>query len=238
MRLMTKFITAFLVLMLTACNGEASDRYIVKTASPAEVSSVIAHEGGEIVRTVPKIGILVMKVPEHARDKVMAALSRNPHIEYVEPDLIVAPDDLVPNDPRYPDQWHLHTINAAEAWQGGSGSGQVIAILDTGVDGTHQELIGRVRPGFNAVDGSSDVTDVHGHGTAVAGTAVAGTGNGLDIAAVAWSAEILPVKITNQVDGWAYHSDMAAGMIWAADQGATVVNLSYSNVYRLSLIHI
>ena len=92
---------------------------------------------------------------------------------------------------------------------------------------THPDLSSKLLPGWNAVDGSNDTSDIHGHGTAVAGTAAAHTNNANGVAGVASNAAILPVRITNTSDGYAYWSDIARGLTWAADQGADVANISY-----------
>lgn len=231
-----KLIMAFAVLALTACNDDTTTNHDTQPTTrivfggpdrPAALASVNAYS----LQGVERLGIRVVEVPTEEADRIIQELASDPDVQFVEVDQLLYPG-FVPNDPRYPEQWHLLKINAAEAWHGGSGEGQVIAILDTGVDTNHQEIIGRTLPGTNIVDGSSDVSDVHGHGTAVAGTAAAITGNGLDIASIAWGAEILPVKITNQENGGAWTSDMAAAMVWAVDNGADIINLSYNNVYR------
>ena len=103
----------------------------------------------------------------------------------------------------------------------------MVAVLDTGVDGTHPDLAGKLLPGWNAVDSSNNTADINGHGTAVAGTAAAATNNASGVAGVAWNAAILPVRITNSSDGYAYWSDIARGLSWAANQGADVANISY-----------
>ena len=69
-----------------------------------------------------------------------------------------------------------------------------IAILDSGVDGTHPDLASQMVPGWNFYDGNADTSDVNGHGTAVAGAAAASSNNGLGVAAVAGRASIMPVR--------------------------------------------
>jgi hypothetical protein len=82
-------------------------------------------------------------------------------------------------------------------------------------------------PGWNAASGNTDVTDITGHGTSVAGVIAAASNNALGVTSVAWSARIMPVRITNRSDGWAYTSTIASGLTWAADHGARVANISY-----------
>ncbi|MEO3928760.1 S8 family serine peptidase [Micromonosporaceae bacterium B7E4] len=116
-------------------------------------------------------------------------------------------------------------IGAPAAWQAGlDGSGVKVAVLDTGVDQTHPDLAGKVTA--RNFSGSPDTTDHHGHGTHVAAT-VAGTGagSGGTRKGVAPGASLLAGKVLGD-DGVGYDSWIIAGMEWAAEQGAAVVNMS------------
>jgi len=109
-------------------------------------------------------------------------------------------------------------VGAPEAWAAGyDGTGVTVAVLDSGVDATHPALAGRVTTHQNFTQGNEDDKDRTGHGTHVAST-VAGT------AGVAPGARLLDGKIC--VVGGCAESWIVAGMQWAADQGAAVVNLS------------
>jgi subtilisin family serine protease len=138
-----------------------------------------------------------------------------------------APQTL-PNDPLYPNQWHLPRVGAPVAWGTTTGAASVIvAVLDTGCDPAHPDLSPKYVPGWNLFDGNADTADVQGHGTAVAGTAAAQGGDGVGVASVAWGpVRIMPIRISDAT-GWAYWSTLADGIRWAADRGARVVNASY-----------
>lgn len=84
-----------------------------------------------------------------------------------------------------------------------------------------------ILPGFNTADGSSNISDIHGHGTWVAGTIAALTNNGIGVSSVAPNVRMIPVRVSNFEDGSAYASDIAEGIALAADNGARVVNASY-----------
>ncbi len=134
-----------------------------------------------------------------------------------------------PSDPLYPRQWALPLVRAPEAWDAASGEGVVVAIIDSGVDGRHPDLAGRVLPGLDA---STDQelpagtnTDRLGHGTAVASVAAAGLDDGVGMAGLAGGARILPVRVGDP-SGGACWSEVAKALVWAADHGAKVANLS------------
>jgi subtilisin family serine protease len=157
----------------------------------------------------------------------------------VEPAAVpVTPSDTLVD--AYP-QWTLDApeTSFAAAWGSSRGGGQVVAVVDTGVYGYHEDLAGAVLPGaqfFGSTGVSSGDGRTHrdGHGTHVAGIIAARVGNGIGIAGAAPDASILPVRvlapvyengqITNRASGSS--SDVATGIFWAADHGATVINLS------------
>ncbi|MCK5365293.1 MAG: S8 family serine peptidase, partial [Gammaproteobacteria bacterium] len=146
---------------------------------------------------------------------------------FAELDRLVAPDQTIPNDPNFTSAWHLPMIQAPDAWDLSLGGGVTVAVLDSAVDVFHLDLAANIVPGWNAASANTDVTDITGHGTAVAGVIAAESNNALGVASVAWRARIMPVRITNRTDGWAYTSTIASGLTWAADQGARVANISY-----------
>ncbi len=100
-----------------------------------------------------------------------------------------------------------------------------IALLDTGVDGTHPDLVDRVIGGYNFVDDTADVSDQNGHGTACAGILV-GTGRGADtVGGIAPQAYLIPIKVMNDA-GKGESFAVIEGLVYAVDQGAKVINLS------------
>ncbi|MDA8442991.1 MAG: S8 family serine peptidase [Peptococcaceae bacterium] len=125
-------------------------------------------------------------------------------------------------------QWSLTKAHVPQAWQmGATGSGVTIAIVDTGVDLTDPDLIDNLVPGYNAITGESGpaaAQDDNGHGTNVAGIAAAEL-NGLGVVGVAYNASIMPVKVMDS-SGQGTDDVIAAGIVWAADNGAQIINLS------------
>jgi subtilisin family serine protease len=102
----------------------------------------------------------------------------------------------------------------------------VIAVLDTGVQASQPDLLGRVLPGYDFVNNDGNAADDLGHGTKVSGV-IAGQGmNSLGVAGACWSCRILPVKVADRY-GNVLLSNAAAGLIWATNHGARVVNMSF-----------
>lgn len=142
------------------------------------------------------------------------------------------------NDPYGDLQWGLGQIHAPEAWQTSTGQDQVIAVVDSGVDLAHPDLRDKLVGGATftgcpeLADGCGDgdwesglTTDLPSpHGTHVAGIAAASTSNGLGVAGTAPNAAIMPVKVLTDAGG--SFEEVAAGIRWAADHGADVINLS------------
>jgi subtilisin family serine protease len=146
----------------------------------------------------------------------------------------------VPNDPSFNLQWNmLNTgqtvagvagtpgadVKVASAWDVTHGDPNlVIAVLDSGID-PHPQLAGRILPGINVPDGTTITADeCSGHGTHVSGILAATGNDGIGIAGMTWNAKLLPVVIVNGCSG--FESNVATGLIWAADQGANLVNMS------------
>jgi len=149
----------------------------------------------------------------------------------------------VPNDLYYAsgDQDYLKTIQLPQAWDRTKGStAQLIAVVDTGVNGAHEDLKGRTVAGYNAITNASiaagAASDDNGHGSMVAGIAAANTNNGLGVAGVAWTGRVMPVKALDS-QGSGYDSDIARGVVWAADHGAKVINLSLGGPDDDTVLH-
>ena len=189
------------------------------------MAKILAVHGGK-GRKIGQSELHIVDVPNKGSEKAIAKLlSRHPQLKFAEVDERVSPH-FAANDPYLGSQWHLSKVGAPAAWDTSQGAGITIAILDTGVDGTHPDLAGRMVAGWNFFDNNSNTADVYGHGTAVAGTAAAATDNGLGVASLAGQAKIMPVRISGP-DGYAYWSTIAQGLTYAADRGARVANISF-----------
>ncbi len=155
---------------------------------------------------------------------VAQQLARDPLVVYAEPNyrrVLLR----TPNDPILDQQWSLRTIQAYEAWDITTGSAIVIAVLDTGVDAQHSDLQGQILSGYNAFTGGNDSQDDNGHGTGVSGIIAANTDNGIGVAGICWGCKILPVKVLDS-QGSGNDAILSAGIRWAVDNGARVINMS------------
>ena len=123
-------------------------------------------------------------------------------------------------------QWGLSRLQAEDLWQRTNGSRVTVAILDTGVKASHPDLKGKIAKGYNAITNKAGArADNNGHGTFLAGMIVGKT-NGSGIAGLAPGSRILPVKVLDS-EGVGDSDDIARGIIWAVDNGADVINMSF-----------
>ncbi len=215
----------------------ASDQILVKfkpDVAPLEVSKIHEKYGGQVEETIPGIGVQVIVAPEGRLQEKFKAYSSDPMVEYAEPDFTVRALGT-PNDPYFVEQWGMVKLQAPEAWDITTGSPNIqVAVLDTGVDLDHPDLAPKI---VSSIDfsGSSSADDVHGHGTHVAGIAAACTNNGIGVAGVGYDATIMNVKVLAD-DGTGYLSWIAEGIVWAADNGADVINLSLGGSFGSSTL--
>jgi subtilisin family serine protease len=146
--------------------------------------------------------------------------------------LLLAGPAWAETDPYRPQQWALDRIGAPAAWEVARGAGQVVAVIDSGVDLEHPDLADQLFRdasgavvGRDFVDGDDDPRDLNGHGTMVAGVVAAATDNGFGVAGVAPDARIMPIRVLDE-KGEGFGDDVDKAIRWAVDHGATVVNLS------------
>ncbi|MGI5246061.1 FG-GAP-like repeat-containing protein [Dactylosporangium sp. CA-139066] len=194
---------------------------------------------------------MVGTVPGTSYVKVTAAGAATDLLREMRKDSAVASVSLdyrrtmsaAPNDPAYVYnyQGYLNTVRLPQAWDRTKGStDQIIAVVDSGVDAKHEDLAGRTVAGYNAITNvptaANANTDDNGHGTMVAGIAAANTNNGIGVAGVAWNGRVMPVKVLDS-QGNGYDSDIAKGIVWAADHGAKIINLSLGGPGDSSVLH-
>ncbi len=192
------------------------------------VSARIAGVRREVRGPNPRRSLVIAE-PGHSA-AVAAALRADPGVISVTVDILRQLSDFPttpPDDPYFaPYQADLLEMRVPTAWLTTTGSpSQVVAVLDTGMDRSHVDLddIPVVSP-WNAITGTTDVTDTVGHGSHVIGEIAAETNNGLGVAGIAPGVTIMPVKVCGGTGCWT--SDVDNGIDWARLHGATVINMS------------
>ena len=160
----------------------------------------------------------------------IADLVKDPRVEYAEPNFIATALELT-NDPGIVNnlQWGMYKVKAANAftsaWNTAKSDPSVkVAILDTGIDQDHPDLSGKIVSQQNCTT-SPTVDDLYGHGTHVAGIAAAATNNGVGVAGLGYNATLMNAKVLGD-NGSGYYSWIADCLVWAANNGAKVINMS------------
>jgi subtilisin family serine protease len=128
-------------------------------------------------------------------------------------------------DPRRAQQWNLDLIEADAAHRVSTGTGAVVAVVDSGVQAGHPDLAGQIGAGYDVVQHDATPQDGDGHGTHVSGIIAAVSGNGVGVESVAPGATIMPIRVLGD-DGGGSTDDVAAGVDYARTHGADVINLS------------
>jgi subtilisin family serine protease len=128
-------------------------------------------------------------------------------------------------DPRRGEQWNLDLIQSDAAHAVSTGSGAVVAVVDSGTQFDHPDLAGHVGQGYDFVQNDATPQDGNGHGTHVSGIIGAASGNGIGVESVAPGATIMPVRVLDD-NGGGSTDTVAKGVDYARTHGADVINLS------------
>jgi serine protease len=189
------------------------------------------------------LGIYVVSYdPQFDPNTVATAYSASPSVVFAEPNAFayrsggpLAPLGFTPNDPFFDFQWHMSQIQTPQAWDVSSGQNVLVAVLDTGI--AYEDFEGfrrapdlgstRFRAGYDFINNDAHANDDEGHGTHVAGTIAQSTNNGIGVTGVAFGATLMPVKVLDN-RGQGGYDTIAQGIIFAADTGARIINMSLS----------
>jgi len=171
----------------------------------------------------------------HGREKAISKmLQKSGLVAFAEPDYKVELS-VEANDSDFTDQWHHKVVKTPNAWEVTTGDRSVlVAVCDTGVDTDHPDLADNLRMdlAWNAHEDSTYVRDTNGHGTGTIGVLGALGNNYTGVAGINWNVDIIPIRIAiSDSNSGAYTSTMAKCIEYAADQGAKIVNMSYTGVY-------
>ena len=213
--------------------------------------------------------------PDAPLKALKAGYEQSPLVEaaeynYLRPTLA---DTVIPNDPKYPEQWNLPLMKLPQAWAIEKGNRRVvIAIIDSGIDYRHNDLAPKAwinpreipengldddgngyvddvygwdftdAPNLQAegdyLEGDNEPIDESGHGTHVAGIAGAMPNNGIGIAGVAWKCPLMAIRAGLSLGGSSrmQDDDSASAIVYAADNGANVINMSWGSQHRSFVI--
>jgi thermitase len=207
----------------------AADEVLIRfkeSATNETIQGCLLSAQATALSSIEEITVWVVQVPFGRVAESIAIISACSGVRYAEPNYMAFIADTIPSDTDWNLQYGLVNIHAPQGWDYSTGSSAVtIAILDSGVDLSHPDLAGKIVPGYDFVNNDAIAQDDFGHGTHVAGIAAASGNNSLGIAGVSWGARIMPVKVLN-ASGNGSFANVAAGIAWAADNGAQVINLS------------
>ncbi|MSR99624.1 S8 family serine peptidase [Arthrobacter sp. BL-252-APC-1A] len=256
--------------------GPVTDRFIISYRHMAGISSTDRAEAYESAAeelgadatvlfetgTGASVVTVDKELTEVESQALMASIAENPAVENIEPDILLTPAFLPPNDEYYESQWNLFDpvggANVPSVWDTTRGKGQVVAVIDSGIT-NHSDLAGRILPGYDLMSDPDMARDGDGrdpgprdegdwsdgsacpargsswHGTHVAGTVAATANNGQGISGVAPEAKIVPVRVLGDCGG--YLSDISDAIIWAAggELPGIPVNANPAGVLNLSL---
>ncbi len=199
-----------------------------------KLRKIVSKEGGEIVDVI-SMGDYVRAVTVRVTIEdayVFANKIRTfKQVEYVEPDVRVEAF-FTPDDEYWSIQWGPQKIEADFAWNTTIGSSDVlVAIIDTGIDYTHQDLAGNyVALGYDWVNNDTDPMDDHGHGTHCAGIVAAILNNSVGIAGLA-QVRIMAQKVLNSY-GYGSITWVAQAIINSTDLGAKIISMSLGTYFE------
>ena len=206
---------------------------------PADFEKKITSYG-KIINSIPEIGVLVVSPKVSSFELKVSKLTE---VKAVVPDLVtrwIEPGEFVAssNPPSIGDnegyfrlQWGMDAINAPEAWNAGyTGEGAKVFILDSGIDAEHPDLAPNLLPSLcksfvPSEDWNVEQIPFFNHGSHVAGI-IAGADNSYGIIGVAPHAGIVAVKVLTEKEGSGSFSWINAGIVYAANNGANVINMS------------
>jgi len=240
----------------SASSPVEADEVVVKFKSGTSLSTInriINEIGSQVVKTNASIGFYQLRITSgQSTSTIVQLLKQNANVIYAEP-VYYYQSRFVPNDEKYPHQWNLDNplmdgIHMQKAWDVTMGDKDtVIAIVDTGV--AYESYYDQKNyyywapdlakthfvPGYDFVNNDAHPNDDNWHGTLLAGIIAQTTNNTLGTAGICPECSIMPVKVLDST-GYGNTVTIAEGIVWAADHGAHVINLSFGGVEPSAVI--
>lgn len=244
--LMAASLLSVLLALPAEAAGKRAHRFIVRMQADGDIVRLAVGHGARLLRQITGDDAFLLEKETDDSSAFVQTLQSSPGVvEAAAEDVVVIPElptsqltfafDLGPDPMGYWNQTALLQVNLGSAHASAIGRGVRVAVLDTGVNANHSDLVGRCVAGYNAIDPSLPPDDVPalpdaeisifgqrdsgaGHGTMIAGI----------IALVAPGAEIMPVKVLS-ADGTGREADVVEGIRWAIRNGADVINMSFGS---------
>jgi|GEM_PF-705754 len=212
---------------------------LIQVGSGVSLPETARAVGARVLRSLGGQGIHLLVLEQGSVAEAVARLRARRGVIFAEPNYLRRLQ-IEPDDADYGSKWDLNndgslggTADADIDWQeaytclGASFNGSaVVAVVDTGIDAFHPDLDGKIVPGYDYLSGDNDPRDSYGHGTHVAGIALAETNNGLGTAGVGYgpNIKVMPLRVCDE--NGCPTSAIVEGIYHAADHGANVINLS------------
>ena len=212
------------------------------TSDTAAQEAVVASVGAQWLKPLRLINAAAVVVPPASQ----RALAAHPAVLRVDPDVVVQALDqpVVPvakppkptpaPGPAQQLPWGVDRIDAEKVWPN-TGAGVKVAVLDTGIDLDHPDLVDNVKGGVNTINPRKKPNDDNGHGTHVAGI-IAAVNNSIGVIGVAPGASLYAVKVLN-ASGSGYLSDIIEGLQWSVEHSIQVVNMSLGTSSDVQSFH-
>jgi hypothetical protein len=231
---------------------------VVKLKPDIQIDMILNRYSASLLDVITETNLYFLELPEHqTAEELLPTLNADPDLYYAEPNYYAeaAPDgsvilfrahmaplanvilfrahgNLDPAPPEGPEQWAWEKVRLTEAKKVSQGQGIIVAVLDTGLAADHPLLNSSLTAGYDFVgmtdeiydtgnnlddDGDGLVDEDFGHGTHVSGI----------IVTTAPDVQIMPIRVLNS-DGVGTYWEVAAGIRFAVDHGAKIINLSMS----------
>ncbi len=231
--------------VVSSAFAQSSYLVVAKAGQLSAAAAGVDAAGGEVTRTIPQLNMVVARsqsanfVLDISKNAAVSFLTDNPSIQQINPiereavltEAFGNPPASGDDDPFFDLQWGHDAVDAVEAWnKGARGKGVTVAVLDSGVDCDHPDIAPNLMLGKSASFVPGEAVCVQpgfyfNHGTHVAGTVLAAD-NGFGTIGVAPEAKLIAVKVLSEVTGSGSFDGVIAGIVYAADQGADIINMS------------